>query len=207
MGSHVTPLGFKNDGYDYEQHLKVGGGGHFIASDGTVSLAPTQEIVELPEEVLPSNMEDLERDLGAITIGDEFMDDDLRDALFNLEEKEDEYEELDDDFVTQVLEEPKVNDFDYDAHIANLIKKSERQLGGENIRGWDDNDEGDLEEFSLNDDDFDEHFSQDNRTHVSGVSRASTYAEEKFEKLLHVTCTLNISLACRLPLPASFLAI
>ena len=49
MGSHVTPLGFKNDGYDYEQHLKVGGGGHFIASDGTVSLAPTQEIVELPE--------------------------------------------------------------------------------------------------------------------------------------------------------------
>ena len=191
MGSHVTSLGFKNDGYDYEQHLKVGGGGHFIASDGSVSLAPKQDIIELPPEVLPSNMEELERDLGAITIGDEFMDEDLRDALFNLDDKEDEYEELDDNFVTQVLEDPKEADFDYDAHIANLIMKSERQIGGGSIRGWDYDEEGnedDLEEFSLGSGfiGLDDHHlnSQENRTVASGVSRASTYAEEKFDKLM-----------------------
>jgi protein LTV1 len=33
-GNHVTALGFKNDGYDYSQHLKVMGGGMFVGADG-----------------------------------------------------------------------------------------------------------------------------------------------------------------------------
>ena len=95
-------------------------------------------------------------------------------------EGDEHFEELDDDFVTQVLEEPKEADFDYDAHIANLIMKSERQLGGDNIRGWDDEIDDDMEEFSL----YDDGYNHDNKSHTSAVSRTSTYAEEKFEKLL-----------------------
>ena len=31
---HINSLGFKNDGYDYSQHLKVMGGGVFVGADG-----------------------------------------------------------------------------------------------------------------------------------------------------------------------------
>lgn len=31
---HITSLGFRNDGYDYSQHLKVMGGGLFVGADG-----------------------------------------------------------------------------------------------------------------------------------------------------------------------------
>ena len=31
---HIDAMGFKNDGYDYSQHLKVMGGGVFVGSDG-----------------------------------------------------------------------------------------------------------------------------------------------------------------------------
>jgi hypothetical protein len=33
-GDHVNAMGFKNDGYDYSQHLKVMGGGLFVGADG-----------------------------------------------------------------------------------------------------------------------------------------------------------------------------
>ena len=33
-GDHINSLGFKNDGYDYSQHLKVMGGGLFVGADG-----------------------------------------------------------------------------------------------------------------------------------------------------------------------------
>jgi hypothetical protein len=52
------------------------------------------------------------------------MDEDLKDALFC--EDDDEYEELDDNFVIEALKQPSLPDFDYEAHIANLIAKSER---------------------------------------------------------------------------------
>lgn len=48
------------------------------------------------------------------------MDEDIRAALFDENE---EFEELDDDFVQQVLSEPVEPDFDFDAHIRDLIAK------------------------------------------------------------------------------------
>ena len=57
MGSHVTELGFKNDGYDYSKHLKEMGGGYFVGTDGSVSLSQRHNGIQLPAEVLPSNLQ------------------------------------------------------------------------------------------------------------------------------------------------------
>lgn len=51
------------------------------------------------------------------------MDDDLHAALFEDADEEGEFELLDDDFVMQVMQEPEVPDFDFDAHIAALIAR------------------------------------------------------------------------------------
>lgn len=64
---HIDPLGFKNDGYDYSQHLKVVNGGQFVNKDGKVVHRPHQ--IDLPEDVLASEVE-LARDFQAITISE-----------------------------------------------------------------------------------------------------------------------------------------
>jgi hypothetical protein len=51
------------------------------------------------------------------------MDSDLKAALFGEEDEGGEFEELADDFITECMKEPEVPDFDFDAHIANLIAK------------------------------------------------------------------------------------
>lgn len=141
---HINALGFKNDGYDYSQHLKEMGGGLFVGRDGAVRKLDNTEAVrsslQLPEEALPSMGEELVRDLNAITISDECMDDDIREALFGDDDALEGFEELQDDFVAQVMQEPEVPDFDFDAHIAALIARSEQMaLGGVSKvapRGW-----------------------------------------------------------------------
>ena len=144
--SHITSLGFNNDGYDYTQHLKEMGSGTYISSSGSAGRyelpqepgARTGEL-ELPPEVLAS-VGELERDLKAITIDESVMDDDLRAALFDdADEGGDIFEVLDDDFVSQVLEPPTKPDFDFEAHMAALIAQSERQTVGPALqapRGW-----------------------------------------------------------------------
>lgn len=155
---HVTALGFKNDGYDYSQHLKVMGGGKFIGLDNKVVDLPMVYDQEdddssdypgssnrnvssllLPSEALPSEMQ-MKRDLNAVTISAEYMDDDLHAALFEDEDEEGEFEELLDDFVVTAMQEPETPDFDFDAHIAGLIAQSERDNKCSVApRGWDKN--------------------------------------------------------------------
>lgn len=137
QSSHITPLGFKNDGYDYSQHLKVMGGGRFIGRDGSVQNLPIPTQIELPSDALPSEGQ-LERDLGAITISSDLMDKDIAAALFG--DDSGEFEELADDFVIEAMKEPEMPNFDFDAHISNLIAQSERQTGLTKARGWDDGD-------------------------------------------------------------------
>jgi len=67
---HITPLGFKNDGYDYSQHLKEMGGGRFIGRDGSAHDTPYGRAVELPADALPSEGE-LDRRLEAVTLSHE----------------------------------------------------------------------------------------------------------------------------------------
>jgi len=51
------------------------------------------------------------------------MDKDIRSALFDGFDEEGEFEELQDDFMAQVMAEPEDPDFDFDAHIAMLIAR------------------------------------------------------------------------------------
>ena len=51
------------------------------------------------------------------------MDKDIRAALFDGFDEEGEFEELQDDFMAQVMGEPEDPDFDFDAHIAMLIAR------------------------------------------------------------------------------------
>ena len=63
---HINQLGFKNDGYDYTQHLKVVSGGTYIGKDGKVA----QRIIpNLPDDVFASEKE-LDRNFQAITISE-----------------------------------------------------------------------------------------------------------------------------------------
>ena len=118
--ARVTRAGFADDGYDYERHLRAGGGGVFVGADGSVSKAAA-----LPPEALPGEQE-LERAVEAVTLDDRLMDADVRDALFDDAAFED-CEELLDDFVIDAsrpaADEPA--EFDFDAHVARLIAAAE----------------------------------------------------------------------------------
>jgi len=217
---HVTELGFKNDGYDYSQHLKVMGGGKFIGLDNKVidlpsvgsvydqdgsssssssSANPNVSSLILPKEALPSEKQ-LKRDLNAVTIGAEYMDLDLHAALFDEEDEDGEFEELLDDFCLTAMQEPEAPDFDFDAHIAGLIAKSERDnkcavaprgwdknaTGGTFLRDgeedgqWEEDDDDDSGNFDEDDFDFDD---EDEEDEDGEGGRRGAGENEHFEKV------------------------
>jgi protein LTV1 len=105
--------------------MKEMGEGQFYSSSGRFENQTNNALlkkIELPEDVLPSTIEN-DRLLEAITLTTDLMDEDLREALINDEA----FELLDDDFMLQATSIDKTNTnqqedgFDYDAHIAKLI--------------------------------------------------------------------------------------
>ena len=66
------------------------------------------------------------------------MDPDLKAALFDDADEDGEFELLDDDFVSQVMTAPAKPDFDWDAHMAMLLAKSEERCTGKPARPWGD---------------------------------------------------------------------
>ena len=80
--------------------MKVMGGGAFIGKDGGAR-PDAGNFVELPADALPS-VGELDRRLEAVTISHNLMDDDLRAALFDEDDGEGAFEELLDDFITDV---------------------------------------------------------------------------------------------------------
>ncbi|CAM9868768.1 unnamed protein product [Chrysoparadoxa australica] len=133
--NHINELGLPNDGYDYSAHMKQGGGGIFVGRDGGIKAATalgagSGGTIALPQEVLPSE-EVLERELECITISDKVMDRyaDCTSPLA-LRHWDDEFEELDDDFLAQAAEELDDGNsdaigFDFKAHMARLMAASE----------------------------------------------------------------------------------
>lgn len=108
-------LGLPNDGYDYTQHMApISKSGTFVRADGQTMPSAA---VALPPEALPSD-EVAHRDTEAVTLDPETMDPELRRALFD----EGDFEELDDDFVGQAQDGQGDDEFDYDAHIQNLLR-------------------------------------------------------------------------------------
>jgi hypothetical protein len=158
---HIGPMGFANNGYDYSRHLAQAEGGVFIAPNGKVADLPTSYGEDDSQSQIQSQSRidtDLEN-LGllaadtssnmkkTITLSPAVMDEDLKAALFEDADDEGEFEVLDDDFIAQVIDEPENPDFDYDAHIAHLIAKSEQSISNVRPRGWSDvgDDDGDDE--------------------------------------------------------------
>ena len=197
---HIDPLGFKNDGYDYTQHLKEIGGGVFIGKNGSqISSSSLQgkivdekdlSLLNLPEDVFSSGVE-LQRDLEAITISHELMDDDIRAALFDdVDENGEHFEELQDDFITHAMADNGEEDFDFDAHIAQLIARSENMIGKSpfkvavgrsKVEAADSEDEEEFEEY------FDEDGYEDEDDTGSGVVAPISQGnreliEKQFEK-------------------------
>jgi protein LTV1 len=179
---HITMLGFKNDGYDYTQHMREMGGGRFIGKDGKMRDMP---ISNLPAEALPSDLPEMNRTLNAITIDHSVMDPDLAAALFDdVDENGEAFEELDDDFILQVAEEPDQRDDEYEtfeSHIANKIRESERRLLGMKdapSNNWEnlDDEEGEFEEYEEYDD-------EDEQKLVSGKGKKKL-TEKDFERML-----------------------
>ncbi|RQM28801.1 hypothetical protein B5M09_008233 [Aphanomyces astaci] len=123
----VNELGMVNDGYDYSKHMKEMGK---FPSHVTCAGLLNKRVV-LPDDVLASANEH-DRMLDAITLTEDVMDEDLREALVNDEA----FEELTDDFMLQAAEDLPVEQgdgaaaggadgFDYDAHIAKLMAAAE----------------------------------------------------------------------------------
>lgn len=191
---HINPLGFKNDGYDYTQHLKEIGGGIFIGKNGSQVLSSSLQgkIVDekdfsLPEDLFSSGVE-LQRDLEAITISHELMDDDIRAALFDeVDENGEKFEELQDDFITHAMVGGGEEDFDFDAHIAQLIARSENMIGKSPFKGGrskvEVNDEDEFEEYFDDEDEEDGYEDDTSSGVVAPISQGNReLIEKQFEK-------------------------
>jgi len=142
----VDDKGFILDGYDYEKHLRPIGEGTFMNSSGVVEKVPeallttrtpggakhgTDNAVGLPSEVLASETE-LPRMLEAITLRPDLMDEDMRRIL---EDDDAEAEDLDDDFMAQIISakddsgenESGEPGFDFDAHVERLMQQAAKE--------------------------------------------------------------------------------
>lgn len=154
----------------------------FISKDGTqvssssFGLKAVKEVA-LPDDVFSSGAE-LPRDLEAITISHELMDEDVRAALFeDADENGVPFEELQDDFITQAMKEPDEPDFDFRAHIARLIARSEDMIGSRPCRGWNDDEEEEICERDIEDD-------EDVEEVVHCSTEDKKFIEEQFEKTM-----------------------
>eukprot|EP00980_Cylindrotheca_fusiformis_P029437 scaffold23476_cov125-Cylindrotheca_fusiformis.AAC.5 len=114
------------DDYDYDKHMKpITGTGDFFGSDGKRSnTAALQDPRSKSIEDELTN--EVDRQLDAIALTAECMDDDIADLLFG-EADFDDYEELNDEFVLDAAKEPETPEaapFDFAAHIQGLMEKA-----------------------------------------------------------------------------------
>lgn len=117
--------------YDYSQHYRHMGSGDFLsAHTGKIADQSTDERAkDIPVEQTTT---EVERMLESINLNPKYMDQEIRDALFNFEEEE--FEEILDDFCLTAAQEPNNNEnteaFDYDDHIRKLMEKAKAAENG-----------------------------------------------------------------------------
>ncbi|ETV92047.1 hypothetical protein H310_13572 [Aphanomyces invadans] len=180
----VNELGMVNDGYDYSKHMKEMGQGHFYSAGGTYDEGAglLNKRVVLPDEVMASANEH-DRMLDAITLTEDVMDEDLREALVNDEA----FEELTDDFMLQAAQElpddadgadVAADGFDYDAHIAKLMAAAE---GIPKYRGHISDDEDDDED---DDEEGCEYTDEEHEDDGQDKDDAQRALDDAFEKLM-----------------------
>lgn len=120
------------DDYDYEQHMKpITGSGTFLGAEGNNRNA----LLDPRARVLEDDVKEVPRQLDAIALTPDCMDDDVAQALFG-DFEEGEFEEILDDFCLTAAQEPdedEEEEFDYDAHIRSLMERAamrEKDSGG-----------------------------------------------------------------------------
>ena len=138
--SAVDQYGMPKDGYDYKQHLKTSGGGVLILPDGSTQTNNNETTNQLSLATLAEDQP--ERMFEAITLTTDGMPEDIRQALdsdydeeFYDEDEEGaapegriigEFEELQLDFIQAASVEPEESvSFDFDAHIARLMRRAD----------------------------------------------------------------------------------
>jgi protein LTV1 len=124
--TELSSAGFVDD-YDYEKHKKpISGTGDFFGSDGKRSNANSDfRSKNIEEEII----NEVERQLDSIALTPECMDDDIAQALFG-DFDEDDFEELNDEFVLDAAKEPESSDdspFDFASHIRGLMDKAKME--------------------------------------------------------------------------------
>lgn len=117
------------DDYDYDKHMKpITGTGDFFGSDGKRNNATALQ------DPRSKNIEDelineVDRQLDAIALTAECMDDDIADLLFG-DGDFDDLEELNDEFMLDAAKEPDTPEaapFDFTAHIQGLMEKAKME--------------------------------------------------------------------------------
>jgi protein LTV1 len=184
------------DDYDYEQHMKpiTGSGTFFDTAAGgnrNALLDPRARVV------LEEDIQEVPRQLEAIALTPDCMDDDVARALFG-DFQEGEFEEILDDFCLTAAQEPdedEEEEFDYDAHIRSLMERAamrEKDSGGMPVHNhsWGKNDHtffSTAKPLHHGDDEDDNYDSED--VEIPGVVPALNPEEEralceKFEQTL-----------------------
>ena len=147
MKNKLGEAGLLDDEYDYERHMKpiTGSGVYFSGSHGGVDTRAALGDARALAIPLNDEIRELDRDLDAIALSQDCMDDDIAQALFG-DFEDGQFEEILDDFcitaaqeITQEELQAQGNDdgnangggdFDYDAHIQSLINKAKTLENG-----------------------------------------------------------------------------
>eukprot|EP00978_Attheya_sp_CCMP212_P021302 scaffold62017_cov51-Attheya_sp.AAC.4 len=189
--------------YDYNKHMQpiTGSGVFFSGASGHLADANRDPRSKPLEEDQTDTIREVSRQLDSIALTPDCMDNDIAHALFD-DFDSNEYEEILDDFCITAASEVIAEDdgepqaFDYDAHIASLIAKAQKQESGDVAADheWGKNDNAFFNQARplgrKDDDSDDEDYYYDNELEIPDgvVSKLDPEAEkvltEKFEQAL-----------------------
>lgn len=122
------------DDYDYEKHLKpITGDGDFFGPDGHRG-NPLNDARAVQLDT--NDVFEVDRQLDAIALTPDCMDEDIAQALFGDFDEAD-FEEILDDFCVTAAQEPdeeqEASEFDFDAHMRKLLEKARLKSEGSGI--------------------------------------------------------------------------
>ena len=139
LKSKLGEAGLLDEEYDYDRHMKpiTGSGVYFSGANGGVDSRAALGDARALSIPLNDEIRELDRDLDAIALSQDCMDDDIAQALFG-DFEEGHFEEILDDFCITAAQEPTQeelqnddnDDFDFDAHIQSLINKAKTLENG-----------------------------------------------------------------------------
>ncbi|KAK8823817.1 hypothetical protein WA538_001108, partial [Blastocystis sp. DL] len=130
-GETTDENGLPLDGTDYEAHMKAAGPGVFIAPGGAVREI-TEDEIHIDDELLSEEYRKKQLPK-AVNLKYEEVDPELLAAMDAIDEEDWENDSqneegyIPDDFIQQAIEDKGADDFDFDAHIRNLLRQREER--------------------------------------------------------------------------------